>query len=203
MGRTRMQTALPITVKTRIESWHSPVRNHRRSFQELRHRVERLQFGGPVGNRDELGEYAQEIVDYIAKQLSLTAAPTWHSDRTGLAEYANWLSAATGSLGKLGKDVMLMAQQEINEIDLEVGGRSSAMPHKSNPVMAELLVTLAGFNATQLSGIHQVLVHEQERSGASWMLEWMILPPMVMATARALSTSITLLSQIKSIGTGV
>ena len=41
------------------------------------------------------------------------------------------------------------------------------MPHKRNPVIAEVLVALARFNATQLSGMHQALVHEQERSGAS------------------------------------
>ena len=200
MGRTRMQAALPITVGNRIESWHSPVIGHLHSLQELRHRVERLQFGGAVGNRNELGEYAQAIVDHMSQQLGLTTAPAWHSDRTRLTEYANWLSATTGSLGKLGKDITLMSQQGINEIDLKIGGRSSVMPHKSNPVMAELLITLAHFNATQLSGAHHALVHEQERSGAAWMLEWMILPPMVMATARALSTSITLLSHIKSIG---
>ena len=51
------------------------------------------------------------------------------------------------------------------------------MLHKSNPVLAELLVTLARFNATQVSILHHSLVHEQERSGAAWMLEWMVLTP--------------------------
>ncbi|MBR7508544.1 adenylosuccinate lyase family protein, partial [Mycobacterium tuberculosis] len=60
------------------------------------------------------------------------------------------------------------------------------MPHKQNPVQAELLVTLARYNATQLSGMHQALVHEQERSGTAWTLEWMILPSMVMASATSL-----------------
>lgn len=60
------------------------------------------------------------------------------------------------------------------------------MPHKKNPVPAEVLVTLARFNATLLSGMHHALVHENERSGAAWTLEWMILPQMVVATAAAL-----------------
>ena len=66
------------------------------------------------------------------------------------------------------------------------------MPHKRNPVIAEVLVALARFNATQLSGMHQALVHEQERSGAAWTLEWMLLPQMVMATAAALRLAIEL-----------
>ena len=53
------------------------------------------------------------------------------------------------------------------------------MPHKQNPVLAELLVALARFNATQVSAMHHALIHEQERSGAAWTLEWMILPAMV------------------------
>jgi len=60
------------------------------------------------------------------------------------------------------------------------------MHHKNNPVAAEILVTLARFNAAQLSAMYQALVHEQERSGAAWTLEWMILPPMLVATGASL-----------------
>ena len=61
------------------------------------------------------------------------------------------------------------------------------MPHKSNPVPAEVLVTLARFNAGLLGTLHQALVHENERSGAAWTLEWMVLPQMAVASAAALS----------------
>ena len=76
------------------------------------------------------------------------------------------------------------------------------MPHKQNPVQAELLVTLARYNATQLSGMHQALVHEQERSGTAWTLEWMILPSMVMASATSLQATSGLLSSITGLGNG-
>lgn len=77
---------------------------------------------------------------------------------------------------------------------------SSAMPHKQNPVPAEFLVTLARFNPVQIGGMHQALIHEQERSGAVWMLEWMILPDMANTTARSLSVARELCAQIKHIG---
>ena len=79
-----------------------------------------------------------------------------------------------------------MAQNEIGEVKLAEGGGSSAMPHKSNPVRAETLVTLARFNAALLGAQHQALVHENERSGAAWTLEWLVLPQMIVATAAAL-----------------
>ena len=96
-----------------------------------------------------------------------------------------------------------MALQGIDESVLEAGGGSSAMPHKSNPILAELLVTLARFNATQAAGLHHSLVHEQERSGAAWMLEWMILPSMSLATGRALTAATSLINSISDIGSHI
>lgn len=75
------------------------------------------------------------------------------------------------------------------------------MAHKRNPVLAELLVTLARFNAVQLSGMHHALLHEQERSGAAWGLEWMILPQMAQSTGRALVATLELVGSIEHIGT--
>ena len=74
------------------------------------------------------------------------------------------------------------------------------MAGKQNPVKAETLVTLARFNATQLSAMHHALVHEQERSGAAWTLEWMILPQMVVATGASIRTARELLQSIVLIG---
>ena len=76
-----------------------------------------------------------------------------------------------------------MAQNEVGELRLAGGGSSSAMPHKSNPVLAEVLVTLARFNAGLVGTLYQGLVAENERSGAAWTLEWLTLPPLVAATA--------------------
>jgi 3-carboxy-cis,cis-muconate cycloisomerase len=109
-------------------------------------------------------------------------------------------SLISGSLGKFGQDVALLAQAG-GEIEMSGGGTSSAMAHKQNPVAAETLVALARFNATQLSAIHHSLVHEQERSGAAWTLEWLVLPQMTMATAAALRLAGELAANIRRLGT--
>ena len=72
-------------------------------------------------------------------------------------------------LGKFGQDIALMAQAG-DELQRAGGGSSSAMAHKRNPIDAEMLVTLARYNAVQLSGMHHALIHEQDRSGAAWTL---------------------------------
>ncbi len=201
MGRTRMQAAEMITVRDRVAAWRLPLVDHLDRLAALRPHVERVQIGGASGDRKALGEKAGAVVADVASALGL--APTersWHARRDGVADYASFLSLVTGTLGKFGQDVALMAQQGIEEIALTGGGASSAMPHKQNPVAAELLVTLARFNATQVSAIHQAMIHEQERSGAAWGLEWMVLPQMLMTAARALAVAIELSQRITQIG---
>lgn len=201
MGRTRMQAATEITVRDRMLAWRLPLPAHLDRLEALRPRVEKVQIGGASGDRKALGDKAGEVVAEVAKALAL--APTdkaWHTMRDGIADYASFLSLVTGSLGKIGQDIALMAQQGIEEIAMSGGGGSSAMPHKQNPVSAELLVTLARFNATQVSAMHHAMIHEQERSGAAWTLEWMVLPQMAMATGRALAVAIDLSQNITRMG---
>jgi 3-carboxy-cis,cis-muconate cycloisomerase len=201
MGRTRMQAARPIKVASRIEAWRAPLQRHLIRLVEIQPRLLQLQLGGAVGDRATLAPGGQDIAKVLAAELDVTAPDTsWHATRDNIAEFAGWLSLLTGSLGKMGADLTLMSQQGIDEVAFASGGASSAMPHKQNPVAAELLVTLATFNATQVSGMHATLVHEQERSGAAWSLEWMLLPQMVMATGRALTIAQSLPKTIERIG---
>jgi 3-carboxy-cis,cis-muconate cycloisomerase len=198
MARTRMQRALPIAWGDRIAAWRAPLARHQRRLAELRPRLMVLQFGGPVGTLDKFGAHGPALAAALGKALDLPVPDLcWHSARDNLAELAGWLSLLTGSLGKIGQDVAMLAQNEIGEVTLPGGGQSSAMHHKNNPVVPEILVTLARFNATQLSAMHQALVHEQERSGAAWTLEWMILPLMVTAAAAALAHAASLMQGIQ------
>lgn len=202
MGRTRMQAATEITVADRISAWREPLVEHAERLAALRPRVERVQVGGAAGDRKALGDKAQAMTDHVALCLGLhSTTRSWQARRDGIADYASFLSLVSGTLGKIGQDVALMAQQGIGEIALTGGGCSSAMPHKQNPVLAELLVTLARFNAVQVSGMHQAMIHEQERSGGAWSLEWMILPQMAATTARSLSAGLALAANVERMGT--
>jgi 3-carboxy-cis,cis-muconate cycloisomerase len=201
MGRTRMQAALPIAFSDRLATWSHPLARHALRLEPMRPEIEVLSLGGAVGDRAALGDQGDAIAAAMATDLGLSnPAKAPHAMRDHIADYANLLSLITGSLGKMGQDICLMAQQGIEEIGLEGAGASSAMPHKQNPVLAELLVSNARFNATQLAGMHHALIHEQERSGAAWGLEWMILPQMAQVTARSLSAAHDLTDRIMRIG---
>jgi 3-carboxy-cis,cis-muconate cycloisomerase len=200
MGHTRMQPAIGITVADRIASWSGPLQRHLVRLDSLRQSVLVVQFGGAAGTLDRLGGAALPVRAALARRLDLLDAPQWHSQRDRVAELGNWLSQVTGSLGKFGRDIALMAQAG-TEIGLSGGGGSSAMPNKQNPVDAEVLVAMARFNATQLSGLHHALVHEQERSGAAWTLEWMILPQMIMAAGASTRLAARLAGNVVTLGT--
>ncbi|WP_132551625.1 3-carboxy-cis,cis-muconate cycloisomerase [Rhizobium azibense] len=196
MGHTRMQAAIPIAVSDRLRTWRAPLEGHHGRLRVQRFPV---QFGGAAGTLDRLGDKAAAIRASLAQELGLTDEPQWQSQRAPVADLANLFSLITGSLGKMGQDIALLAQAG-GEIELAGGGSSSAMVHKHNPVGAEALVAFSRFNATQLSAIHQALVHEQERSGAAWTLEWLVLPQMIMATAGALRLARELTGNILRLG---
>lgn len=192
-GHTRMQIARPITVAHKIAEWRAPLARYR----DKRPDPLPLQLGGAVGNRAELGDYAQAVADHMAASLGLPQAlRARHTERDGIADLAHWLSLMTATLGKMGQDVALMAQNEVGQVTVSGGGTSSAMPGKANPVAAEVLVTLARFNATLIAGVHSAMVHENERSGAAWTLEWMLVPQMFAATGAALRTGLALVQNL-------
>lgn len=198
MAHTRMQAAIPVPAARKIASWRLPLERHAVRLAQAREAVLVVSFGGAAGTLEKLGEKGPAVRARLAEALGLSDVDhPRHSERDGQAELAGWLSLVTGSLGKMGQDIALMAQNEIAEVKLSGGGGSSAMPHKQNPVGAEALVALARFNATLVSGMHHTLVHENERSGAAWTLEWMLLPQMVVATGSALKTAARLLDGLE------
>jgi 3-carboxy-cis,cis-muconate cycloisomerase len=195
MGRTRMQAALPITVSDRVRAWWGPLRRLR---GEMSDDLFVVQLGGPVGTLAEVGGAGPAVRARVAQLLNLADAACWHNQRDRLVTFAGWLATLSGALGKLGQDVALMAQ--MGEVVLTGGGASSSMPHKQNPVNAEMLVALARYNAILLSAMHQGMVHEQERSGAAWALEWLALPQMAMTAGAATRLALRLLGQVEGLG---
>ncbi|MGN6464125.1 MAG: 3-carboxy-cis,cis-muconate cycloisomerase [Rhizobiaceae bacterium] len=197
MAHTRMQAAIEVPASRKISSWREPLLRRRAQLPTMRKEIAVLTLGGAAGTLDKLGPTGERVIAGMAARLGLgVATRARHSERDRQAELADWLSLVAGGLGKMGQDIALAAQSEVGEVKLQGGGGSSAMPHKANPVGAEMLVTLARFNATLVSGMHQALVHENERSGAAWTLEWMLLPQMALATGAALRTALDLVGNL-------
>lgn len=200
-GRTYGQNATPTSFGAIAASWGRPLIGQHAKLQIVRGDLLHVSLSGAAGTLSAMGESGPAIRAQLAKALGLAdPGASWHSTRDTVAGLAAWLTALTGSLGKMGEDITLMTQSGIGETTLGQTGSSSTMPQKSNPVQPSLLVAIArqmvGLNAVMQSAI----VHRQQRDAAAWITEWLSLPQMCLLAARALSVAETLTKTIEPRG---
>lgn len=166
-GRTLMQQAVPTTFGLKAAGWLDAVGRHRDRLAEIRPRALVLQLGGAAGTLGALGDRGLAVAEGLAAELRLPLPDLpWHSHRDRLAEIGAWTAIGAGLLGKIARDLTLLAQTEVGEVAERAGagrGASSTMPHKRNPVAAATALAAAlrapGLLATMMSD----LVQEGER----------------------------------------
>ncbi len=197
MGRTRWQHAVPVTFGVQVCDWLSPLGRQVSRLRELRPRLLSLQLGGAAGTLQALGPLGFEVAEALAEELDLATGDVWQTQRDAYAELGSWLSITTGLLGKMGFDVLTLLQNDVGDLHLAGGGGSSAMPHKRNPVLAERLVANARTSASLLGALHGSLVHEHQRSGVAWQLEWHSLPEMLFQCGNSLLAAERLLDDLE------
>jgi 3-carboxy-cis,cis-muconate cycloisomerase len=194
MAHTRMQAAMPFTVAAKLRTWRAPLIQLGQELAQSRALLA-VQLGGPIGDRSSFEGKGDEVAANLAETLGLTDAPCWHTSRSRIVTIGGLVAQITGALGKIGADIALMAQG--GTVIVTGGGSSSSMAHKSNPVGAEHLVALAHHNAVLMSALHQAMVHENERSGSAWTLEWLTLPQILRNTGGGLRIADALLRSIR------
>jgi 3-carboxy-cis,cis-muconate cycloisomerase len=184
IARTLLRQALPITFGLRAAIWLDGIDSARARLRAVQETGLAVQMGGAVGGREpELGRR-------VAVELGL-ADPVigWSATRVRTAELASALGVLAGVLGKVARDVTLLAQDEVGEVSEgnDAGGGSSSMAHKQNPVAA--VSTLActrrvpGLVATVLAGMET----EHERAAGAWQAEWGTLADLLTLTGSAAS----------------
>jgi 3-carboxy-cis,cis-muconate cycloisomerase len=109
-GRTYGQIASPTTFGATVASWGNPLLTHMTRLNELRPRLLRISLAGAAGTGSQL-EHGPELRLKMAKSLGLVPTDTaWHSTRDSIAEFSGWMTLLTGSLGKMGEDLLLLTQ---------------------------------------------------------------------------------------------
>jgi len=190
-GRTHLQQALPITFGQKAAIWLSMIDRHRERLRQLRPRVLVAQLGGAAGTLASLGDKALDVRRAYAEELSLAEPDiTWHVARDGLVETVQLLGLITGSLGKIGFDVMLMMATELGEVFEPFAshrGASSTMPQKRNPISSEILVANAKAVRQQAGLMLDAMIQDFERATGPWHIEWIALPESFILTAGALA----------------
>ncbi len=186
-GRTWLQQATPTTFGLKAAGWLDALERVRRRLGEALSATLVLQLGGASGTLAALGPAALAVSNAMAKRLGLQAPPApWHGHRDRLAHLACTLGVATGTLGKIAKDLALLGQTEVGEVvAARDEGASSTMPHKRNPVRVAVALAAAlrvpGLVATMLASMPQ----EHERGLGGWHAEWDALPEIVLLASGA------------------
>jgi len=175
LGRTLMQPAQVLSVDFKLAGWIAPLVRSQQRLRAAGAAALQLQLGGAVGTLAAMGEKAPAVVQRVAQSLQLAAAPAaWHTQRDELVSLACEIGVLTGALGKIAKDVSLMAQGEIGEMSEPSGGGrggSSAMPHKRNPVAAMIALAASLRVPHRVSALLAAMVQEHERGLGNWQAE--------------------------------
>ena len=188
VARTRTQQAGPITYAVRFALWLHPLLQLYSESDQLKSSVFNLQFAGAFGTNAILGANGEKVALAMAEDLGLNYVGNWHTNRLCIKKLADWLTSISACLGRIGKDILFLSSNEVGEL-VEDGfdrGMSSAMPHKSNPILSEAIVALASGNNIDNLKINQALMQGAERDATAWILEWKAMKNLFRNTATCL-----------------
>ena len=185
-GRTFLQQAVPITFGLKAARWLAMITRGVTRLQAVRDAAATLQFGGAAGTLASLGAHGEQVAAHLAEELGLPLPDLpWHAERDRIGESAAAVGIVAGSMAKIASDLALLSQTEVGEVSTTGAGRSSAMPHKRNPVQATQALAASrlaiGAAATLLGGMG----HEHERAVGALQAEWQALPDLFRFTAGA------------------
>ncbi len=187
-GRTLTQPALPITFGAKVSVWRAGLAEALADLQALTFPV---QVGGPVGT-------AHDGAAELAGRLGLVDAPAWHTQRRPVTRAGDALVAATDACGRIARDVLVMGRPELGELSEAVGGGSSSMPHKANPVLS-VLIRRAALTTPMLAATLHLAAADQvdERADGAWHAEWDTLRLLARRTVVTTSQTAELLAGLR------
>ncbi|MBP1804199.1 lyase family protein [Rubellimicrobium aerolatum] len=196
-ARTYGQSAVPTSFGAVAAAWGRPLLRHRDRLGAVRGDLLKVSLSGAAGTLSAMGGKGPEVRAALAASLGL-ADPgcSWHAERDGVAAFAAWMAGLLGSLGKMGEDLLLLAQSDLGEVRIAGAGGSSTMPQKQNPVGPSVLVALARTGIGLAAILQGAALHRQQRDGAAWFTEWLTFPQLCLLTGRALSLSLDLAAHL-------
>jgi 3-carboxy-cis,cis-muconate cycloisomerase len=192
IGRTLLQQAVPVTFGLVAAGWLDGLDEAGTGLKNVREHRLAAQLGGAAGTLASLGADGPRIARLLAAELGLGPATLpWHTQRLRVIDVVMVMARTTAVLGKIARDVTLLAQTEVGELSEGGGGDhpptspalstagaprrggSSAMPNKRNPVAAIAILgctkQVPGLAATVLASAEQ----EEQRAAGAWHAEWL------------------------------
>lgn len=202
LARTFMQPASVTSFGLKCAGWAAPLVRGLQRLQATAANALSVQLGGAVGTLAQMKKgnkrLGPQVTALMAADLKLKEAPfAWHTQRDEWVALACEMALLVGSLGKIARDIALMAQFEVGELaePLEPGrGGASVMPHKRNPVSCMVALAAAQRVPQRVAALLATMPQEHERALGNWqaeLAEWPGLLMSVHGSARAMAQALS------------
>jgi 3-carboxy-cis,cis-muconate cycloisomerase len=186
-GRTLTQHAVPVTFGLKVATWLTGVLE---AADELQRAAGRLsgQLGGAAGTlaattalagqagHPDAARTALDVAAQTSQALGLAGRPPWHTSRATVTRLGDALASCTDAWGRIANDVLTLSRPEIAELAEPVAdgrGGSSAMPHKTNPILSVLIRRAALAGPPLAAQLHLAAADTRdERPDGAWHTEW-------------------------------
>jgi adenylosuccinate lyase len=201
VGRTHAQPGAPVTFGWKAASWADEVGRHLDRLDDGRRRWLVGQLGGAVGTLGFFGDEGPRLRSEFCARLGLDdPGISWLTSRDRLVEQSLLLAMVTGTLARIGNEVMELQRTELGE--LREGSSTSVvgsitMPHKRNPERSEHLDTLARLTRAHAGVMLEAMVQLHERDGRGWKAEWPTFPEVCLLTSTALALALDLVRTLE------
>ncbi len=201
-GRTLLQQAVPVTFGLVAANWLTAIDEARQSLHHVRTARLAIQYGGAAGTLAPHGDKGPQVAEFMAAELALSApALPWHTNRLRIIDLSAALTGACAALGKIARDVTLLAQTEVAEVGEDIAGGtkggSSTMPHKQNPVAAVVILGCTKRAPHLLATLAAAAEQEHQRAAGAWHSEWQPLSDLLRLTNSASAWSVDLLTGLR------
>jgi adenylosuccinate lyase len=200
-GRTHGQSGSPVTFGFKCAVWLAEFERHCERIREVGSRLGVVQFTGSVGSMYSLSGKGSEIQENLARKMKMKVpSVAWTSSRDVFYEFLHLQMMLSSTCAKVGNEIYNLQRTEIGEVSEGLSSNqvgSITMPYKKNPELAEQIGTLARAVRYDVHSLAESLIHEHERDGLSWKLEWLQLPQICTMTAKCMEVTVHLLENLQ------
>tara|TARA_R110000868_G_scaffold80018_19_gene227409 strand:+ start:1914 stop:3242 length:1329 start_codon:yes stop_codon:yes gene_type:complete len=173
LGRTNLQAASPITFGLFVAEGCGELQRNCDRIRQRHTAAQTVTLSGAVGLSAPFAEKSDAVRHRAAADLGLSYDPKMRSaPRDHIIDLLFAAGLLAKGLGRMARSISHLQSDATGELAEARSGGSSAMPHKQNPRLAERIIMLSG----QVDGILLNLMNAtqtlHQRSGDSWMAEW-------------------------------
>jgi 3-carboxy-cis,cis-muconate cycloisomerase len=189
LARSFLQPAGVTTFGFKAAQWARSLARSLARVQTTASEALAVSFGGAIGNLSAQGTAGNAVRAELARELGLRdSGARWHTQRESWIALATDTALAAGSMGKIARDIALLAQAEVGEVaeaESEGRGGSTAMPHKRNPVLTLHVIAAVHPVPGIIANLLAAMPQEHERALGTWQAELAQWPEVFIRTVSA------------------